>query len=611
MSNSTVQTIQHGLVAEGFGEPSESRVTVICRDAKQAAWAERWFSRYPMSLTVVEGVPTDEKLASNSDVLLVDAGVKLNSGAWLLESFIEELPADCIRIVALCVTARELDRVRLFPSIDIISKPIDWQLAALRIAYYAQSAAMKRRIQTLDSLLIKANESLLEKQKEFARQASRESVTGLPNRKRFNQLVSRGLPAAAHDASALAVIVIGFARFKLVAEAMGQTGVNRVLAEIADRLRVCLTSSLGDAIDGSGARTASAAYLDSNRFGIMLTWSGRVDVLRRVVAIISDDLIKPFGSDEHVAYLSACLGVAIYPDDADGPDTILQRADNAMVEARNRGGGTVYCSEMADIVATHKLKVEQRLHQALDAGSLHLVYQPIRSLAAEDEWASAEVLLRWDESESLSVSTGQFISIAEESELILGIGIYVLDRACQQLKVWREQNLPLRRLCINVAKSQLLQDDFAEQVSATLGRHGLQADDIELELSERGVLSRDSSVLHQIQDLSDMGIRLSIDDFGTGESSISYLKDLPIDVLKIDKSYIAGIPSEEKNTAMTSAMVTLGQHLGLHVIAEGVETEAQYAMLKDIGCDACQGYLLAKPLRADALCEYLGEAEPK
>ena len=275
-----------------------------------------------------------------------------------------------------------------------------------------------------------------------------------------------------------------------------------------------------------------------------------------------------------------------------------------MRDAQSRGGGfKYYCSE-TDAAAVRKLRVEHMLDEALDRRELSLVFQPINDVES-GRIVAAEALLRWHGEDGSQIVPDEFIPIAEESGQIIRVGEYVLDEACRQLKVWRESGMALPHICVNVAKAQLVSSGFCETVAKTLEVHELDPSSLELEISERGVLAGDHEIIVQLQELKNLGVRLSIDDFGTGDSAIAYLKELPVDVLKIDRSYIRGIVNDRKDSAIASAMIALGQRLDLLVVAEGVECADQLKQLRELGCDAFQGFLVSRPVPGETFEKFL------
>jgi EAL domain-containing protein (putative c-di-GMP-specific phosphodiesterase class I) len=244
------------------------------------------------------------------------------------------------------------------------------------------------------------------------------------------------------------------------------------------------------------------------------------------------------------------------------------------------------------------------LHEALARRELTLAYQPITSVA-DGRVLAAEALLRWRLADGTCVSPAEFVPIAEESGLIKRVGEFALDEACRQLSAWHAQGMRVPHICVNLAKTQLIAPGFMTTVKQTLDRHGLSPEQLELEISERGVLSGDFEIIAQLEELHALGVRLSVDDFGTGDSAIAYLKELPVNVLKIDRSYVSGLTDNPKDQAMVSAMVALGQKLGLRIVAEGVETHEQLDILRDLDCDAFQGFLVSRPVPADGFAALL------
>ena len=280
-----------------------------------------------------------------------------------------------------------------------------------------------------------------------------------------------------------------------------------------------------------------------------------------------------------------------------------------MRDAQSRGGGFKYYCAETDAAAARKLKIEHMLHEALDRNALTLAFQPISEVSSSRVTA-AEALLRWRQHDGSFISPAEFVPVAEDCGLMNRIGEFVLDQACLQLKEWREAGIQLPQMCVNVAKVQLMSGEFVPTVKRILGKYDIDPGSLELELSERGVLSGDFEVVEQLKELKSLGIRLSIDDFGTGDSAIAYLRELPVDVLKIDRSYISGLADNDKDAALVSAMIALSQRLNLKVVAEGVETLEQLTSLRAMHCDAFQGYLISEPVPGDAFVALLKKPGP-
>lgn len=573
---------------------------LLSKDKDSRKWGPRWLNQVGLQTTVASDPINAMQVVDQAmpDIIIVDAGLTGPGGRPVYASLIDDASLTSM-ILVLCASNRDVAGALDAGAFDVARKPVDWRAISHR-AKHALSALHKQS--TLDA----TNEALQEAlavantaRKRLRSHESFEPVTGLPNRSKFMDLLRRAMRAVDRDKNMLAVVVIGFTRFRLVIEAMGQEQADRILGEIGRRIGDCLQESPESLSSASGGlRTAAIAVLDSFRFGVMVTRAQDDETLGTLHHELLDTLARPIQLSGQTVHLSACLGVALYPQDADEVDSLLQRADNAMRDAQSRGGGFKYYCTETDAAAARKLRIEHMLHEALDRDELTLAYQPIVDVAT-GQVTAAEALLRWHQPDGSAIAPEEFVAVAEESGLMIRTGQFALDRACAQLAEWRRNGIDLPYICVNVAKAQLMSIGFAQTVAASLEKHAIEPDDLELEISERGVLSGDYDVIEQLHALKKLGVKLSVDDFGTGNSAIAYLKDLPVDALKIDRSYVAGMTEDGKDAAIASAMVALGQRLNLVVIAEGVETEAQLDALHELGCDSYQGFLFARPLSAE------------
>ncbi len=581
-------------------------VLVLTRDSKARAWAPRWISQAGLFVEMPDDTAAAMQHADalRPHIVIVDAALRDDAGEPLyLRLMALQNPSPLVFVM--CANGREVVRVQEDAPHDIIRKPYDWELISRRIVNAAETVTMRERLDRRETSLHKALSFAEHARDQLRSRDSYEPVTGLPNKTKFKEVVSRGMRAVDRDGNALTVFIVGFTRFRLVVEAMGQETADMLLAQIGETLTDCLRDTSENASVNHGLRTSIVGAIDHARFGLMLTWSGEEEELQRFQNKLMQTLSLPIQVGGQTVHLSACLGVAMYPQDADGVDSLLQRADNAMRDAQSRGGGFRYHCAETDAAAARKLRIEHMLHEALDQKELRLAYQPIVR-TSDQKVIAAEALLRWRRNDGTMIPPMEFIGIAEESGLMIRIGEYVLETACQQLSRWQKAGVECPVICVNVAKIQLMNGDFAPFVARTLKKYKIAPSSIELEISERGVLSGDFDIVSQLHALKASGVRLSVDDFGTGDSAIAYLKELPIDVLKIDKSYISGVTRNRKDAAITSAMVALGQRLDLMVIAEGVETTGQLEELRKLGCDACQGFLFSpavQPVSFEKLIE--------
>lgn len=577
---------------------TNARLLLLSTDKDVRKWGVRWLSREGLQVELPEQPAAGLQIAREMqpNVIVVDATLRDVSGAPLYKMLSEA--ADLTAAVfVLCPNERDVVALLDSDIHDIVRKPYNWQLVGKRAVAACLAVATSARLaQTEESLqkslqLASAARSMLRNRELF------EPVTGLPNKTKFLDLLRRGMAASDRDGNELAVFVIGFTRFRLVIEAMGQEQADKALTQFGRNLADCLHQCGRVKRGGKGLRTSAAATLDQFRFALMMTCPDGQSELREFKDILLDELSRPVEIDGQTVYLSACVGIATYPQDADNVDELLQRADNAMRDAQSRGGGFRYFCAETDAAAARKLSIEHRLHEALDQGDLTVAYQPITD-TARSSVSAAEALLRWPQSDGGFIPPDEFIPVAEESGLILRAGEFVLNEACRQLREWQDNGLRLPRICVNVARTQLNSFGFAPFVAGTLAKYEIEPERLELEISERGVLAGNAHVLQQLQELKKIGVRLSIDDFGTGDTALGHLKNLPIDALKIDRSYIAGMGQDNKDAAIATAMATLGHQLELDVIAEGVETQEQLTSIAGMGCTEYQGFLVSRPVPA-------------
>jgi EAL domain-containing protein (putative c-di-GMP-specific phosphodiesterase class I) len=307
---------------------------------------------------------------------------------------------------------------------------------------------------------------------------------------------------------------------------------------------------------------------------------------------------QPFPIGDREVHLGAAIGISAFPQDGDDAATLLKRAEIAMHRAKEQGPNSyrMFTSEMGSR-AVERLTLESDLRRALERDELELYYQP-RIALDTGRIDGAEALLRWNHPRRGKVSPATFIPLAEETGLIVPIGEWVLREACRQNRAWREAGLPPLTVAVNMSAPQFRSSGIAARIATLLGEAGLDPRGLEIELTESLVMHDAEEVVAILRELKAMGVMLAIDDFGTGYSSLSYLKRFPVDRLKIDQSFVRGIATDSDDAAIASAVISLGRSLGLRVVAEGVETEAQRAFLKARGCHEIQGYLVGRPMPA-------------
>lgn len=413
-------------------------------------------------------------------------------------------------------------------------------------------------------------------------EALHDSLTGLPNRNYLlEQLRSTVIRAKKKQNYLFGVIALGLDRFKIVNESLGFHNGDKLLQELARRLLGCVR--LGDI----------AARIGGDRFTLLLREVKDVNDVLRVAERIQDTLGSSFMIDNQEVFTTATLGIALSDTALQDEEELLRNADIAMHRAKKASPGSwqIYHSEMYEDLF-ELLQLEFDLRRAVERQEFTVHYLPTISLAT-GRMVGAEALVRWQHPERGLVFPDQFIGAAEETRLICAIGEQVLRQACAQLKEWHELGHTDLRIAVNFSVDQFRNQDLPALVRQVLTEYGIRPENFEMEITESIIMKSKSVTM--LQELHDMGIKISIDDFGTGYSSLSYLKKIPSHVLKIDKSFIRGINTDQEDTAIAKTIILMAHSLGLQVLAEGVETKEQLDMLKQLECDEVQGYYFSKP----------------
>jgi diguanylate cyclase (GGDEF)-like protein/PAS domain S-box-containing protein len=429
--------------------------------------------------------------------------------------------------------------------------------------------------------------------------AHHDALTGLINRYNLENRLSQALLSAQRDRENIAVMFIDMDRFKTINDTLGHHVGDQLLVEVARRLKESVRES--DIV----------ARLGGDEFVVALTGMTADTDAAPVAEKILRALGQPYLIDSSDLHSSPSIGIAVYPDDGEDGATLMRNADTAMYHAKERGRNNIqFFTAALNAAANERLALENDLRQALRDGQLHLHYQP--QVRARDHGVfGVEALARWHHPVLGDIPPLKFIPVAEESGLIEALGTWVLDESCRQLKAWQAEGLPDLRMAINLSAQQLRSPDLVQSVATLLRRHGLQGRDLELEITESVAMENPERAIGQLQGLRNLGIQLAIDDFGTGYSSLAYLKRLPIQVLKLDRTFVRDIETDESDAEISAATLALAHNLGLKVIAEGVETEAQRDFLVRHQCDYLQGYLFSRPLPAEALPAFLENANGK
>ncbi|MDC7223800.1 MAG: EAL domain-containing protein, partial [Spirochaetales bacterium] len=414
--------------------------------------------------------------------------------------------------------------------------------------------------------------------------ADHDILTGLPNRRKFGERLTRALFRSKRHDSQVAVFFIDLDRFKVINDSLGHSVGDMVLQEISNRLSRRIRTS--DTLARSGG----------DEFLLLLEDFKSIKDVTVVCESFLEELTKPILLEGNELFVTASIGVALYPSDASDEKGLIQSADTAMYQAKKMGRNTYQLSnEELRIKVTERFHLEKNLRSALEKREFELFYQPQVQMDT-GKIVGAEVLLRWARGKQGYISPASFIPVAEECGVMIPLGEWVLKSACRQMAQWLEEGLPLASISVNISGSQLLQANFTEMVKRCLAAGGLEADYLELEITESYLMNDTKQAAEQLEELRGMGVSVAIDDFGTDYSSLRYLQQLPISKLKIDRSFVRDIPGDKGDSAIVKTMIDLAKNLEISVLAEGVEDVSQESFLLKGGCRIAQGFKYGKPM---------------
>lgn len=426
--------------------------------------------------------------------------------------------------------------------------------------------------------------------------AHHDPLTRLPNRLLLLSRLQHGISLAQREQKQLALMMLDLDRFKNINDSFGHLTGDELLQQVAERLTATLR------------KTDTVARLGGDEFTILLEDIKEPEDAARIAKAIIADLNETFQLQQiGEIRIGASIGISLFPQHGDNPEMLLQQADSALYLAKSQGRGRyAYFSEDLTIAARKRMELEARLRRAITQDELCVYYQPQVDIAT-GRITGAEALVRWLDPVEGMILPACFISVAEESGLIIAIGEWMLREVCNQGKRWLDEGLPPLTLALNVSSHQFIQTDIDTLVAAVLAETGFPGHCLELELTESALMDREEDSIKILNNLRAQGIRLAIDDFGTGYSSLAYLKHFPLDVLKIDKSFIDDIPNNKDDMEIATTILAIGDALGLKVLAEGVETDEQLTFLTEQGCDLYQGYLKSEAIPAAEFAKLLRE----
>lgn len=417
-------------------------------------------------------------------------------------------------------------------------------------------------------------------------QANYDALTGLANRRLLNDRLSQAILRAERDRSRVAVAFIDLDQFKIINDTFGHELGDNLLRTMAERLTGCVRQS--DTVARQGG----------DEFVLLLTGYQDSEELLGVIQRVHAAIDKPWQSGRREFHVTCSVGVAVYPNDGRNADVLLRNADVAMYKAKSSGRNNFqFFTAELNRMMVERVAIEHRLRNALSRKQLLLQYQP-RVDVGNGRVVGAEALLRWRMPRQGVISPARFISVAEETGLIVPIGKWVLQAACQQAMAWQVAGLPPLVMSVNVSPRQFRQDNIVQTIAEALHDSGLPPRYLQIELTEGLAMQDAENHVRMLDEIKALGVQIAIDDFGTGYSSLGYLKRFPVDQLKVDRSFVQDLATDPDDAAIVQAIIVLGHQLGLRIVAEGVENDAQYRFLRSSGCDEMQGYLFGRPMDA-------------
>lgn len=465
-------------------------------------------------------------------------------------------------------------------------------LVGLLILAAVQIRRANHRLGEYAATLKAQNRELERTRQELHHSAHHDVLTGLPNRQLFYDRLTQALASASRHHTLVALLFIDLDRFKPINDTFGHPLGDRLLQAVAKRLHGCLRKS------------DTVARLGGDEFIVILTEVSQAQDVAMVAQKILETLSRVYLLDDQELRISCSIGISIYPQDGQEIETLLKNADAAVYAAKEvRHTYQFYAPEM-NTLTRKRAGMETMLLKALERDELVLHYQPRIELAT-GSITGMEALLRWQHPEFGLIAPDEFVPMAEETGLIVPIGEWVLRTACAQTRAWHQLGFPTLRIAVNLSARQFRHRALTDTIMQTLSDTGLAPQYLELELTESLVMKHPSADIATLKKLNAAGIQLSIDDFGTGYSSLSYLKRLPITAVKIDRSFIGGLPNELDDAAIVTAIIAMAHRLMLAVVAEGVETDGHLQFLRGQECDEVQGFLFSPPVPKDEFTHLL------
>lgn len=448
-------------------------------------------------------------------------------------------------------------------AIDFITKPIKWAVLKHRVKSVVAKVVAERKVKLL---------------------AYRDTLTNLPNRLLFADRLEQAVIRAERGRTSMALMLIDIDDFKLVNDSFGHDAGDKLI------------KAVGELISKSLRRADTIARLGGDEFAVIIESIDSADDAISIADNLTTILEHNVRLDDQETYTSASIGIAIYPDDGNDARTMLKNADTAMFRAKENGRHCFqfYKPEMS-VSAMARLDLENSLKAAFENDEFLIHYQPIIDIHKNDV-VGVEALLRWQHPDKGMIHPSDFISVAEDSGLIVAIGEWVITSVCKQLRVWKDAGLENQNVSINLAPRQFKEQDLVSIFSQAIAESNIEGSSLSVDVTERTLIENSGEVESVLKKLRDLGIKIYLDDFGTGYASLAYLKEFPVDVVKVDRDFITGLPDNEQDLAVVEAIAGLTRGLKLGLLAEGVENERQLDVLKSIGCQYAQGFYWSKAI---------------
>ena len=510
------------------------------------------------------------------DVLLLDLMMPQVGGLEVLGTIRRDRELRHLPVVILTSSTESETKLKAleFGATDFLSKPVDPSELALRLKNTLAAKLYQDRLAYYDRL------------------------TGLPNRRLFMDRLKRSLERATQRSMDCALLHVDLDNFKQLNDTLGHSVGDELLQAVAQRLEGSTRPSDFLGVPGMPGVDSPLSRVDGDEFALLLPGAGAFERAARVARRILANLSKPFSVEGRDLFITASIGISLFPNDGETIESLLANANMATSHAKRLGRNAFqFYDASLSAESERRLELENALRRALERKELELHYQP-KVNVKNGRITGAEALMRWEHPELGRVGPDQFIPVAEETGLIVPMGEWALQTACEQNQAWQDRGLPPISIAVNVSAAQLRADGFVETVRKALKTSRMSPEYLVLELTESMILDDLERMAAKLEEIKAMGVRISVDDFGTGYSSLTVLTRLPIDELKVDRSFVKDIPNDASDMAVVSAIIPMAHALGLKVVAEGVETMDQLEFLKGRHCDTYQGYLRSRPFPA-------------